>query len=394
MPVYLHALDTLVPEFSYPQDYARDRMKELIGAEDRRLARLVHTVYNRSGIENRHSVYPDFGEDAECRLFKPGPDGRPVNPTTEDRNRLYAEDSRRLAVELGRKLFAGSRTLGPKDVTHVVFASCTGFCNPGPDFHLVRDLGLPDSVERFTLGFMGCYAAFPALRMARQFCAANPEAVVLVLCLELCTLHLRIEGSPDWLLANSLFADGAGAALVSAREPGDDFTGYRLDAFASALVPAGEADMTWDIGNHGFNIVLSSYVPEIIGAEIRVLLGRALQNGGLDLADIEAWAVHPGGRAILDKVVEGLGLPPDAVDAAREVLRRFGNMSSATIFFVLKEMLENPPPDRESSATTLAMAFGPGLTVETALLQRIGSRKAAAAAAASKPAAAAAAAAV
>lgn len=364
MPVFLHQIETLVPRHAYPQSFARDLMKSWF--DERRTQRLIHAIFNRSGIETRHSVSGDFVEGEEGILFRTDENGKLISPTTRERNDLYANESRRLAVALGKKLLAASDDFEAGEVTHVIFASCTGFCNPGPDFHLVRDLGMPESVERYTLGFMGCYAAFPALRMAKQFCEADPDAVVLVMCLELCSLHLQPSGEPDTLLANSLFADGAGAALVSARKPMAGRHGFRLDSFASALVPAGEADMAWDIGNHGFNIVLSSYVPEILGAEVGRLLAGTLEKAGISLAEIEEWAVHPGGRAILDKVAEGLGLAAESMDGSREILRRYGNMSSATILFVLEGMLERPP----KSAKTLAMAFGPGLTVETALLER------------------------
>ncbi len=163
----------------------------------------------------------------------------------------------------------GAEGFSVADVTHIIFASCTGFTNPGPDYHIIRELGLNPGVERYTLGFMGCYAAFPALRMAGQFCEANPRAVVLVVCLELCSLHLQINDQPDSILANSLFADGAAAVVVSSRKPPPEIPAYRLQSFASALVTDGEADMAWDIGNEGFNIVLSSYVPEILGARVR-----------------------------------------------------------------------------------------------------------------------------
>jgi predicted naringenin-chalcone synthase len=197
--------------------------------------------------------------------------------------------------------------------------------------------------------------------------------VVLVMCLELCSLHLQLNGSEDNLLANSLFADGAGAAIVSAREPDPGTPAYRLAGFRSALVPAGEQDMTWRIGDQGFDIALSSYVPKIIGSNIRELVGPALAAGGLSLSDVATWAVHPGGKSIIDQVQRTLGLSDDQVSASREVLRRCGNMSSATILFVLEEILKRPAgKERER---VCAVAFGPGLTVETATMEAVGARE-------------------
>ena len=166
---------------------------------------------------------------------------------------------------------------------------------------------------------------------------------------------------------------GAAAAVVSGCKPAADRAAWRLQGFESALLPAGEAEMAWDIGNEGFNIVLSSYVPDIIGGNIRALMEGMLQRQGLAPEQIKEWAVHPGGRAILDKVQASLDLPADALDASRAVLRDYGNMSSATILFVLKEMLDGAEtPD----ALTFALAFGPGLTVEAAVLERVGCRAA------------------
>lgn len=365
MPSFIHRLATRVPEHSYTQEHARDRMKQWV--RDPRAQRLVHALYNRSGIGRRHSVIGDWaGEGAG--LFTAGEDGGLRQPTTGERNRIYTRESRRLGVALAHDLFARGGMLVPGDVTHVIFASCTGFANPGCDYHIVRELGLRAGVERYTLGFMGCYAAFPALRMADQFCRASPDAVVLVMCLELCSLHLQINDQADSLLANSLFADGAAAALVSARPPENGSAHFRLDDFASALLPSAVEEMAWDIGDHGFDIVLSSYVPGIIGANVATILDGVLAGSGRRLADIERWAVHPGGRLILDKVSASLALPPGALDCSRSVLRDYGNMSSATVLFVLERMLATAGAGR-TDATTCAMAFGPGLTVETALLE-------------------------
>lgn len=367
MSAYIHHIATITPAYTYAQSYARDRVKEW--TRDPKTKRLIHAIYNRSGIETRHSVSGDFVADAHASLFRTDAEGAMISPSTAERNQAYARSSRELAVQLARRAIADAEGFQKEDITHIVFASCTGFANPGPDYHIIRELGLRPDVERYTLGFMGCYAAFPALRMAAQFCEANSDAVVLVICLELCTLHIQVNDQPDSILANSLFADGAAAAIVSAREPQKGRPAYRLDRFESALVPSGEAEMAWDIGNEGFNIVLSSYVPEIIGSNIRQLLHGVLLRHGMQMDDIHEWAVHPGGRAILDKVQASLQLKHEALEASRTILRDYGNMSSATILFVLKEMLDSAETDR---AALCAMAFGPGLTIETAVMERIG----------------------
>lgn len=366
MSAYIHHIATATPPYIYSNAFARERMKGWVG--DPRAKRKVEMIYDRTGIETRYSVSDDFLKP-DGSLFRTLPDGTISSPTTGQRNVLYAIASRELAVRLATQTLAGCPHFLKSDITHIVFASCTGFANPGPDYHIIRDLGLREDVERYTVGFMGCYAAFPALRMASQFCEANPDAVVLVMCLELCTLHLQVSDQLESIVANALFADGAAAAIVSAREPAGDRPFFRVQGFHSALVPSSEAHMAWEIGDNGFNMVLSAYVPDLIGSNIRDILGAVLSKRSMTLDEIDEWAVHPGGRAILEQVEHHLGLPGDALEISRSVLRDYGNMSSPTVMFVLKGLLEDAETDH---ATTCAIAFGPGLTVETAVLERCG----------------------
>jgi predicted naringenin-chalcone synthase len=234
---------------------------------------------------------------------------------------------------------------------------------------VIDSLGLSPGVQRYQLGFMGCYAAIPALRMADQFCRADPSAVVLVVCIELCTIHMQNREYLDSVVANSVFADGLAAVLVSGRPPVTGDRGFEMSHFASGIAREGAGDMAWDIGDHGFNIVLSKYVAKIIGAGIREIIDDAFIDSGRSPADIRTWAVHPGGRAILDKVESSLGLQAKQIEASRATFSRFGNMSSATILFVLAEILRNP--DFRDGDSICAMAFGPGLTIETSILDAL-----------------------
>jgi predicted naringenin-chalcone synthase len=359
-PVWIHHLETAVPDKSYNQKDVGEQM--LDWTIDPRARRLTRMLYRSSGIDTRYSVIPDWG----ANFFSSAPNGTFSQPTTAQRNRIYTTEATTLATELGHKLLGGTTTFEPQDITHVVTASCTGFFNPGIDYILCRELGLADNVQRYHLGFMGCYAAFPALNMAAQFCRADPDAVVLVMCLELCSLHLQLNGSEDSLLANALFADGAAAALVSSRPAGAGHS-YRIMDFHSALIPSGLDAMAWSIGDNGFDISLSSYVPKIIGTGIADLIKPLLDRHHMSIEDVHTWAVHPGGKSIIDKVAEGLQIPPDKVAASRDILRRYGNMSSATILFVLHHILAAAKEGHQQLIG--AMAFGPGLTAEMALLQ-------------------------
>jgi len=367
MPVYLHHIETLVPEQAYSQEFARERMEAWVEGDKQR--RLVRRVYRNSGIETRYSTLDDFRLGSEGTLFKTDANGRIIEPGTRERNDRFSQEARKMAGEVARRALTGSSHYSAADITHVITVTCTGFSNPGPDFHIVREANLSASTQRYALGFMGCYAALPALRMASQFCQADPSAVVLIVSIELCSLHLHFENGIDSLLGNAIFGDGAAAALVSARLPSPERPAYCLDGFASTLIPSAEKDMAWLIGNKGFEITLSTYVPEVIGAHIREIVDRILLAHKRGFGDIALWAVHPGGKAILDKVQSELQLTDDQIRASRTVLRRYGNMSSATSLFVLKEILDSAAPGSGRDGIC-AIAFGPGLTVETALLQR------------------------
>ena len=362
MSVYIHHIETLLPPVSYAQEEIAAVLKRTVAKGDRRTERIIHHLYAHSAIERRASVVTDFLPDAPPGSFYDRETDTFFSPSTRVRNELYTEAARTLFPTIATEAFAASG-FAPEEMTHLITVSCTGFFQPGPDFAILKALGLHAHVERYHLGFMGCYAAFPALRMARAFCEANPAAVVLVVCLELCSLHVQWTGGMDDLLAGSVFADGAGAAIVSARPPVG--AALRLEAFSSAIAPTGDSDMAWTIGDVGFQMRLSSYVPEIIQTHVGAAVKPILCQADLAPAQVTHWAVHPGGRAILDRVEKGLGLPETALVASRQVLRNCGNMSSATILFVLEELLARgvTPGD-----TLLAMSFGPGLTIETALL--------------------------
>ncbi len=365
MSVWIHHIETMTPDYVYPQEFASLKMQRWL--EDEKMARMVRVLYKKSGIDTRYSVISSFDDNLPGDFFRRDDQGRRHEPTTAVRNDIYARESRRLAVKLASQAVAACPGMSLKDITHVVTVSCTGFSNPGIDYHIVNDLGLVAQTQRYNIGFMGCYAAFPGLRMAQQFCQANPDAVVLVMCLELCTLHLQINDREDTMLANSLFSDGAAAVLVSGRSLAAGQSGYRLGDFRSDLIPDGLADMAWSVGDHGFDIALSSYVPKIIGANIVEAITPILKESGLCADAIGHWAVHPGGKAILDKVASSLELQSEQIAPSRTVLRNYGNMSSATVLFVLKEILTQQGSDEQENVC--AMAFGPGLTVEMGLLE-------------------------
>ena len=375
MTVYLRSLETAVPPTVLVQAEAREVFAAQPGLT-RLGSRLVNTCFDSAAIDTRHTAVDEmtmaFRSD-DPQFFDPAT-GLLLNPTTKVRNEIFAREVTKLFIESARAAVDACPDLSLLDITHVITVSCTGFFNPGPDYKIVRALGLDPAVQRYHLGFMGCYAAFPALRAAKSFCEADPQAVVLVVCAELCSLHVRTSNDPDTIMGSALFADGAAAAIVTARNDPDAPALMQLDHFETVLTPVGEESMAWNIGDHGFEMVLGNYVPHIIDDHIigalTPLLARDHSLGGLPYTGIRHWAIHPGGRSILDKVQTRLELTDQQLVPARDTLRDYGNMSSATVLFVLRHILEQPVVEGEERICS--MAFGPGLTVETGLFTKLG----------------------
>ena len=344
LPAYLNAIGGAVPDHDIHHafvDWADARI-------DDRSRKLFHRMAARAGIAHRWSVLPR-GDDGASPVGAGGFYAQGM-PGTGARMAIYAQ----AAPELGLAavdMLAAKVPLG--EITHIVVASCTGFVAPGIDQIIAARLGLAASVERLLIGFMGCYAAVAALRSARHIVRSQPEARVLVLTIELSTLHLQDTREIEPLLAMLQFADGAAAALVTS-----DPTGFELERGFAAALPDSAALIRWDITDQGFAMHLGGEVPARIAGALADEAFVKVATAGTAPADI-IWAVHAGGRSILDAVQKALDLPDDALDASRDVLRDKGNMSSATLMFVLETLLDGDPIDNG-----VALAFGPGLAAE------------------------------
>ena len=319
--------------------------------EDRRRLALFNRMADRSGIAHRYSYFQPGGEggavDADG-FYRMG-----AFPGTAERMRKFESVAPGLAVEAVEKLLEGEDR---SRITHLVVTSCTGFSAPGIDLALVERCGLRPSVERTMVGFMGCYAAINALKLARHIVRSEPKARVLAVNLELCTLHLHETADLEEILSFLLFADGCAAALVSA-----DPVGVGIQSFQAALVPDTRELIRWHIREQGFDMVLSGAVPGAIRTALTASRDAIL--GGAN--DIDLWAVHPGGRTVLDAVEEAFALPPAALSASRSVLHDYGNMSSGTVMFVLDRIMRAAPRGQRGCA----MSFGPGLVAETMMFR-------------------------
>jgi alkylresorcinol/alkylpyrone synthase len=320
--------------------------------------RTLRALYRRSGVKTRGSVVLEAADgqlDRRQSFYPPARDEHDPGPATAERMRAYAASAPKLAVRAAGRALASARV--PADsVTHLITVSCTGFMAPGFDASIVDELGLPPTTQRTHVGFMGCHGSLNALRVARSFADASPEHVSLV-----CTLHFSYGWDPDMMVANALFADGA--AAVVGRSANGAAEEWRIGGTGTFLIPDSRDDMTWRIGDHGFRMTLSARVPDLIESHLRASVVPWLAGHGLALEDVASWAVHPGGPRIVSSVERALGIDSSHAEIPRAVLSECGNMSSATILFILErlERLDAPRP-------CVALAFGPGLVVEALLI--------------------------
>ncbi|MBO6739544.1 MAG: type III polyketide synthase [Phycisphaerales bacterium] len=348
--VALISIGTATPEHDLAQPRATDVAISFSAApEDHRV---IRALYRRSGVQSRGSVLADGSGMID--LYRPDSDP----PTTARRMRLYEHHACDLAERACRQAIDRAST-PPGSITHLITVSCTGFSAPGVDLELIHRIGLPPTTRRTHIGFMGCHAAINALATAKAYAASDPSARVLVCCVELCSLHFDHTPDAQGHVANALFADGAGAAIVgmSESEP------VEIRSTGAVVIPDTADMMSWHIGDHGFRMRLSPAVPATLAKHIPPWLDRWLGESGYARLDIGSWAIHPGGPRVLSALSDALALDPDALAISRSVLSDHGNMSSATLLFILQRLLNDQVP-----MPLLAAAFGPGLAGEALLL--------------------------
>ena len=353
---YLNRVATAVPAHE-AHDFFLRFAASLLSENPRRQA-IFRRMTEKAGIEHRYSCFEPSKDPEGPTLDAEGIFRREAFPGTEKRMEMFEQAAPLLAQQaIDRLLPVEERSR----ITHLIVTTCTGFSAPGIDLELIARCGLKTTVERTMIGFMGCYAAITALKLARHIVRADHDARVLVVNIEVCTLHLKRTANLEKLLSFCLWGDGCAAALVTA-EP----TGLRLDRFHAIVASGGRDLMTWDIHDDGFDMFLSGQVPAAIHDVLIEHIGTVL--GQVTVRDVALWAIHPGGRSVLDAVERALHLSAKALLPSRAVLREYGNMSSATVMFVIEKML------RASHAGMLgcAMAFGPGLTAETMMFETVG----------------------
>jgi alpha-pyrone synthase len=366
MRSYLKSIGTAVPQYKNAQQKIADFMAEAAGMNVEEKNTMT-TLYRASGIGYRHSVIPDFGcKNGEYTFFPNTPNLEPF-PTVGQRMKLYQQEALPLAIKAIQDCFRKIENYQPVDITHLITVSCSGMYAPGLDIELIEKLSLSKNVQRTCINFMGCYAAFNGLKIADAICRSNADAKVLVVCVELCTIHYQKTKDWDQVLSNALFSDGAAAVLIDNVKPTSG-KALSLESFHCDLAPEGKNDMAWHISDFGFEMTLSSYVPDLIKGGIGKLTTDLLRKLELNTDEIAFYAIHPGGKKILEVIETILNIDKPKNKFAHQVLREYGNMSSPTVLFVLKEIINQLSPD-DHNKNILSFAFGPGLTLESMLLR-------------------------
>jgi predicted naringenin-chalcone synthase len=356
------AIGTAVPPYGIDQLSILDFMKDAY--KNDRVARKLGFLFRQSGISKRHSVVPDFCKAHRQRaLFGDGQ----IQPDIEKRMDIFKKEAPLLCLDAIKdafsKLNVSEKELG---ITHLITVSCTGIASPGIDSELSERLQLRNDISRFPLNFVGCNAAFPALKAADMIIQSEKNAKVLVVCVELCTLHFQPKANTDNLLSNTLFGDGAAAAIVTSESYAaqNRHGGLGMRGFYSLLLGKGKCLMGWNVTPLNFEMNLHVSVSDFIGEEIEKIIVKAEKKLDFKVTDIRTWAVHPGGKKILDRIGKQLGLGNGELQYSFKILESYGNMSSPTILFVLNEALKAGLRPNEQ---VFSLGFGPGLSVETAV---------------------------
>ena len=328
--------------------------------------KLVRVLYRASGIQYRHTVIPDFAEPGNGYAFFPANDALEPFPSVSKRMQLYQKEAIKLSEKAALDCLTG---FDPHRLTHLITVSCTGMYAPGIDIELIERLGLATDIQRTSINFMGCYASFNALKVAREISKNDPQANILVVAVELCSIHLLKKTDEDSLLSNALFGDGAAAVLIQGERNGG--TQLEFEGFYSDLSLDGKDEMSWHISDFGFQMKLSAEVPKVIQKGIGKLTRKLLERYATTISEVDHFAIHPGGKRILEVIEQELGIKKEQNQAAYHVLKNYGNMSSPTVLFVLKEVLSTLE-SKNNDESLLSFAFGPGLTLESMLLKIVG----------------------
>ena len=357
---YIAAIETAVPKHRHTKKAFADFFSN--ATEDASTKRKIKIISDKTNIETRYSVLKDYSLPAEEFEFYEKNKNLLPEPSLTKRMMVYKKEAIKLSIDAVRKIKNIDSI--KNSITHLITVTCTGLFAPGLDIELIRNLNLSPNINRSSINFMGCNAAILALKNADTICKSNENAIVLIVCTELCTLHFQKQYTDDYLLSNMLFGDGCAAVLVSSKsnEIANNKT-IKINSFNSLILHNGYNDMAWQLSETGFIMNLTSYVSTLIKENIKTMLDSLKIN----LNEIDYWAIHPGGKKIVDDFFETLQVDKSKAAESYDVLKNYGNMSSPTVLFVLKQVIEKAVSKKGESI--FSAAFGPGLSIETMQLQ-------------------------
>lgn len=364
----LISIGTAVPQHRTTQDNILNFMHAAYHNDV--ASRKLNVLFTNSGIEKRYSALPDFDKSRNQHIFF---NGVPSKATIDTKMEVFKEEAIPLALDAIHNAFEKiNTTIDDFKITHLITVSCTGLYSPGLDAVLMKELNLPAHTFHTSVNFIGCNAAFHALKIADLILKADQKAHVLVVCVELCTLHFQPKNNHDNLLSNTIFGDGAAAVILTSEKQANtnQHKGLSIKGFYSLLLDEGKELMGWNLTALNFEMILNAAIPGFISKKLKTILQQALDHYSLTEKSISTWAIHPGGKRILDTVQNDLKLKESQMQASYNVLKAYGNMSSPTILFVLNELLCQSKPidvDGMQSQTIFSMGFGPGLSIETAM---------------------------
>ncbi|HEX7414120.1 MAG TPA: type III polyketide synthase [Bacteroidia bacterium] len=354
---YIAAIETALPKYCHTKEAFTEFFSN--ATDDETVKRKIKIIAAKAGIKTRYSVLKDYSLTPNKFEFYERNKSLLPEPSLSKRMLVYREQAFILSIEAVKKIKKFEEI--KQSITHLITVTCTGMFAPGLDIELIYALHLNTTIERNSINFMGCNAAILALKNADTICKSNPAAKVLIVCTELCTLHFQKRYNDDYILSNMLFGDGSGAALVTAeRNEINHDTAIKIDAFNSLILHKGYNDMAWQLSETGFIMNLTSYVTTLIKDNIKLMLDSIHLNP----SSIDHWAIHPGGKKIVDDFFEVLQLDSSKASESYDVLKKYGNMSSPTVLFVLKQLIENNKTHKQGE-TIFSAAFGPGLSIET-----------------------------
>jgi predicted naringenin-chalcone synthase len=363
------SISTALPAYKHQQSDLAEFMSELYQYSDHK-KRKLQIMYSKSGIHNRYSTIPDYSSNNEDRVFFPKTHNLEPFPNIEYRMQYFNKAALPLCIDAIESCL--KEKIHHNQVTHLITVSCTGLSAPGLDIDIIQHLKLNSTINRTSINFMGCYAAIHALKQADYICKSEPDAIVLIVCVELCTIHFQKIDDLDNTIANLLFADGAAAALVVSDNIAskNNFKGFEIKKFHSQIDLSGKRDMTWQLSSTGFLMSLSSYIPQLIEKGFKNLFEDSINKLEIKKQDITHWAIHPGGKKILEVIKKELELEDSDLESSSRVLKNYGNMSSPTVLFVLKDIWDNKVQVNKKELT-YGVAFGPGLTMESVILENV-----------------------